>query len=347
MTTGLAAKLPGVRTRLGIVGGMVLVALAIAAPAFSQGQSYSRHAAPAAERLPGDPAAAKVKLQVNGASNGRIEVGERLQATARIRPFVPGQKAKIWLARAKKVVDKKTALIKQVGHKNLGEVSFTTSRLLEQGHYRIRVHKLPSPNQAGDTARSGETKVHYPDLDPGDRSNSVRLLNDLLDKQAYFTSHGSHYGAATSRAILAYRKVNGMNRTFNATPGILKKLAAGKGGFKLKWPEGGKHVEADLSRQVMVLADHGKAQHIFHISSGTAATPTVQGKFPVYSKTAGYNAKAMYYSVYFHGGYATHGYHDVPPTRPATVACATRSPTRSSSTTGWTTGTSSTSIRRR
>ena len=64
--------------------------------------------------------------------------------------------------------------------------------------------------------------------------------------------------------MLAFRKVNGMARKENATGGIFKKLAKGKGGFNLKHPGAGKHVEADLSRQVMVLAKGGEVDEIYH-----------------------------------------------------------------------------------
>ena len=100
-----------------------------------------------------------------------------------------------------------------------------------------------------------------------------------------------------------------MARKEKATGSIFKKLARGKGGFKLKHPGAGKHVEADLSRQVMVLAKDGEVDEIYTISSGAPATPTIQGKFRFYRKDAGYNSVGMYYSVYFIRGYATHGYH--------------------------------------
>ena len=48
--------------------------------------------------------------------------------------------------------------------------------------------------------------------------------------------------------------------------------------------------------------------HTFHVSTGTSSTPTVRGKFRFYMRQPGYNSTAMYYSVYFQGGYATHGY---------------------------------------
>jgi lipoprotein-anchoring transpeptidase ErfK/SrfK len=71
-------------------------------------------------------------------------------------------------------------------------------------------------------------------------------------------------------------------------------------------------VEADLSRQVLVLARGAKPAIIVHASSGKPSTPTVFGKFHFYSKTPGYNAHGMYYSNYFIGGYAVHGYDPVP-----------------------------------
>ena len=155
------------------------------------------------------------------------------------------------------------------------------------------------------------------------QNNDVNLFNDLLDKQAYYTANGSSYGSATGRAVLAFRKVNGMARTTNATPAIFRTLANGGGSFKLKYPGAGKHVEADLSRQVMVLADNGKPKHIFHISSGTAATPTIRGHHTFFRKQYGTNASGMVHSVYFgptNRGYATHGYKSVP-NYPASHGC--------------------------
>ena len=48
------------------------------------------------------------------------------------------------------------------------------------------------------------------------------------------------------------------------------------------------------------------------MSSGKPSTPTVVGRFQVYSKTPGENAKGMVDSNYFIRGYAIHGYHEVP-----------------------------------
>jgi lipoprotein-anchoring transpeptidase ErfK/SrfK len=63
---------------------------------------------------------------------------------------------------------------------------------------------------------------------------------------------------------------------------------------------------------VLVLARGARPVKVLHASSGKPATPTVFGAFRFYSKTPGYNAKGMYYSNYFIGGYAIHGYVEVP-----------------------------------
>ena len=61
------------------------------------------------------------------------------------------------------------------------------------------------------------------------------------------------------------------------------------------------------------LINGGKVERIYHTSSGAPATPTVRGKFRVYMKTPGTNAKGMVDSSYFIRGYAIHGYASVPP----------------------------------
>ncbi len=48
------------------------------------------------------------------------------------------------------------------------------------------------------------------------------------------------------------------------------------------------------------------------MSSGKPSTPTVIGRFQVYSKTPGTNSKGMVDSNYFIRGYAIHGYAEVP-----------------------------------
>jgi hypothetical protein len=192
--------------------------------------------------------------------------------------------------------------------------------MVAPGMYRIQAILHKGNTWASSKDGSRNFRLRYPSLKKGNGGPQVATLHGLLNHLGYVSSRGSKYSSATGRAVLAYRKVNNMARKEKATGSIFKKLAKGKGGFKLEHPGAGKHVETDLSRQVMVLARNGKVDEIYTISSGAPATPTIRGKFRFYRKDAGYNSLGMYYSVYFIRGYATHGYHDVP-TYPASHGC--------------------------
>jgi lipoprotein-anchoring transpeptidase ErfK/SrfK len=80
----------------------------------------------------------------------------------------------------------------------------------------------------------------------------------------------------------------------------------------VRHPGDGHHVEARLDLQVLALIDHGKVLSLYPISSGKPSTPTVLGSFHVYRKTPGYLPDGMYFSNFFTGGYAIHGYNPAP-----------------------------------
>ena len=335
----------GVRTR-SIAGGIVVLGLAVVPSALAEDPGIAvepptieapapvdTYHAPAPS--PGDevgqadrPRAAaaratkpaRLKLRLREVDQNQVEVGENFRVVGKVFPWVPGQHVKVVFKKGNRILHERRLDVTRVAGRNAGEFGMAGKRVIKPGSYFFRAHKVATHDQDGAQEGTRRITVDYPDLDPGNSSDKVKLFNRLLENEGYATNRGSTYGGATGRAVLAYRKVNGMARTTNATPDMFRTLAAGKGGFKLKWPEGGKHVEVDLSRQVMALANHGKAKHVFHISSGAPATPTVRGKFPVYRFEPGYNNKHMYYSVYFHGGYATHGYASVP-TYPASHGC--------------------------
>ena len=93
--------------------------------------------------------------------------------------------------------------------------------------------------QAGASAKSKTFKLKFIDLDPGDSGPAAELFNDLLRKQHYFNTDQGRFGSHTERAVMAFRKVNGMARNFQATPEIFAQLAAGKGAFKPPTPAPG------------------------------------------------------------------------------------------------------------
>jgi lipoprotein-anchoring transpeptidase ErfK/SrfK len=290
-------------------GGALAFALA-ASPAAAQSPAPTTSStAPTAS--PPSAAPAKVFLKVSGKGQ-RIAVGARIKAKGRIRPFVPGQRVEMRIARHGKVLRKARVAVKPIAHSDLGRFRIRTGKIIKPGPYRVTALHAATAQQNRGRVVSKPISVHYPDLDPGQTSTQVKIFSRLLAHQGYYTPRSRHYGSGVARAVLAYRKVNRMPRTMNATPGIFHTLAKGGGAFKPRYPGAGYHVEVDISRQVMVIVNHRKARYTIAASTGAPATPTITGHYSVYRKDAGYNSEGMYYSSYWHNGYAIHGYASVP-----------------------------------
>jgi L,D-transpeptidase catalytic domain len=302
------------------VGGGLAVAAALIGPVAAAAEGGRGQGGNDGSRQPPGPAPATLKLDLEGLDGDAVMVGDRVAIVGRLRPFVPGQKVRVRLARKGKVVRTKTLALRKLKDKNAGGFRLRTGSLTRPGGYRVRATKRATAQQAGARAKAPRFSLRYPDLDSGTSGDAVAIFNRLLRKRGYYTTDNNGYGSHTERAVMAFRKVNGMARTFNATPGIFKRIAAGKGGFDLRYPGAGRHVEVDISRQVMVLADNGKPQHTFHVSTGAAATPSDQGGYTFYSRQPGFNAVGMYYSVFYNRGEAIHGYHSVP-AYPASHGC--------------------------
>lgn len=261
---------------------------------------------------PAGPAPAKIKLKLKGVNNGKVDVGDRIEAIGTVTPFVGGQKVEIKLGNKGDTVMKKTPFVRQVKGKDFGRFKLRSKPLVEAGKYKVRARKSATNGQRSASAKSNDFKLSYPDLDPGQSGPAVAVFNDLLRQSGYYNTDKSTYGSHTERAVMAFRKVNGMARNFQATPGIFQLLATGNGGFQPQYPNAGKHAEVDISKQVMALVDGGEVKYTFHVSTGAPATPSDQGNFTFYRKDPGFNSLGMYYSIYYNRGEATHGYHSVP-----------------------------------
>jgi len=182
-----------------------------------------------------------------------------------------------------------------------------------RGVYRIRVSEPRG-------SRTVHLFVVAPQASHGSRGTGVRALQSRLRRLGYLTPVDGYFGDRTGRAVLAFRKVNGYARTQSASSAVFRRLARGGGGYRLRYPGAAKHVEFDWSRQVLVLARGARPARILSASSGKPTTPTVFGTFHFYSKTPGFNSHGMYYSNYFIGGYAVHGFDSVP-NYPASHGC--------------------------
>jgi len=263
---------------------------------------------------------ANLNVRVKKANDGKRPVLSKATAVGRLRPFVPQQKVQLRFMRGKHLVKRKNVNVRKTAGGKYGSFKLSSPKLKQPGKYRVRALKRGNPEQQVGRATSKAFKLEFPKLGQGRSGKSVRYFNKLLRQRGYYAPKSRRFGPGTSRAVMAFRKVNWMSRNYRATSSIFKKLAAGKGGFKLKYPGAGRHVEVDIARQVMVLADNGKPQHTFHISSGKSSTPSDRGHFRFFRRQAAYNSIGMYYSVYYNGGEAIHGYKSVP-TYPASNGC--------------------------
>jgi lipoprotein-anchoring transpeptidase ErfK/SrfK len=179
---------------------------------------------------------------------------------------------------------------------------------------RLTVRAVHERSRRIKTARAKAVRVQAfkPELRFGSRGALLRLFQKGLARMKYPTSRTGVYDAATGRAVMAYRKLNRLTRVETPNADIIRAVLAGKGGYKVKHPRAGHHVEADISRQILALVDGDRVVRIEPVSSGKPSTPTVMGVYHFYSKTPGTNSHGMVYSNYFIRGYAIHGYADVP-----------------------------------
>ena len=274
---------------------------------------------------PAAPAAGKLRLKAERVGKlGAVLAGSAVRARGTLTPFVAGQTVKVRFKLGGKVVKTRTVEVaaSSTGKSGTFLVPFTAKK---PGKLTVQASHAATAELATTRAKAARVDVLRLGAAPGSTGASVRWLQAGLAAKGYVIGEKGVMDARTSRAVLAFRKVTGMARTESADASVFRAVAAGKGTFKLKYPSQGKHVEADLSRQVMVLANNGKAERIYPISSGKSTTPTILGTFRFYRKEPGTNSEGMVNSVYFIRGYATHGYADVPADYAASHGCL-RSP---------------------
>jgi hypothetical protein len=227
----------------------------------------------------------------------------------RVSPFVAGTSVVVRVTRKRRLVRKVSRPVVKSGANGRFRLRL---KLPRRGKYSIRAEETATADLSAGASRSKHLLVVRAYAASGSRGAAVRALQRRLNSLGYLNPATGQFGASTSRAVLAFRKVTGMARNSVANGAVFRRLAAGGGHFRIRFPKAGKHAEFDWSRQVLVLARGAHVVRIVHASSGKPSTPTVFGHFHFYSKVPGYNAKGMYYSTFFVGGYAVHGYAEVP-----------------------------------
>jgi peptidoglycan hydrolase-like protein with peptidoglycan-binding domain len=292
---------------------LILVAGAIA-PALPATAAAQSTPAPAAPKL-------SITTEQVTVSGGRASVltGKQWRVRVVLKPFVAGQTAVLRFYRdGRRVQAAQLPLAPSpTGQSAFATFTYTSAK---PGRILVKATHFATPVLPTLKAKAVGVSVVTPSARPGARGPVVRTLQSQLARLGYVVGQPGFYDARTARAVLAFRKVTGMRRTEIASGDVFRRLARGGGRFRVKFPSHGKHVEADLSRQVIALIRGSKVERIYPVSSGKPSTPTIKGHFRVYLKSPGTNAKGMYMSSYFIRGYAIHGYPSVP-VFPASHGC--------------------------
>jgi len=256
------------------------------------------------------PKKATVKIRVGHLRGGRAPIYATVPVAGTVEPFAPGQRVEVtFYLDGRRLLSRKARVRKGKGGAGTFRAAIVVRR---DGRYAAAAHLPARDKLRGDRTVRKSWRVSFPSLHRGQCDRVVKGFKRALAKLGYASGGGRCFDGRTGREVLAYRKVNGMSRSEHAGKGIVKRVFGGRGGYRVRHPEAGEHAEAPLSKQVLVLAKGDRPFAIYPVSTGKPSTPTVTGQFSFYRREPGYNAKGMYYSFYWHNGYAIHGYAEVP-----------------------------------
>jgi len=283
----------------------VSLALALApASALAEGATETQAAGPVA------PGRMSLRLVKVGGTPPFVIAGERMYIRGKVTPYVAGQSVKVSFYRDHRRVQVQVAPVFPAGGAGEFRVSYVSG---SAGVVEARAAHYATPQQAQFTGRTPAVTFVNTNLGPGSSGQSVRVLQSELASMHYVVPLSGYFDEATGRAVIAYRKVTGLERVAYSGSQVFRELARGAGTFSVRYRGDGRHIEANLSLQVLVEIEPGGRVHaIYTMSSGKPSTPTVLGRFRVYRKEPGTNGEGMVESSYFISGYAIHGYFEVP-----------------------------------
>jgi len=231
------------------------------------------------------------------------------------------------------VPDQRVTLVAYLGHRKIKSVKLRL-KPSKNHHFSYFSYRIKSPGvgtvrlrviHSRDTRMLGfvghrsfqalDTNVSF-----GSTGRFVQLVQQRLAALHFYVPQTGVYDNGTGLAIDAYHRLLGWGVSQSLNGRTISFLLNGWGEFKVRFGSHGHHAEGDLSRQLLALIDGKNVRYIFPISSGKPSTPTVLGDFRVYRRVPGYLPDGMYYSSFFIGGYAIHGYNPAPD-YPASHGC--------------------------
>jgi len=296
--------------RMAVVsGGIGLIACFSASPGYGQDAAKPSRGKASALTI-------TAKSVVSARGSALALIGRRFFVTGRLRGAQPGETVLLTLFRPGRDGERRIRV--SVKARRAGATGRFVARVSVRrpGRLRITAHR----EATGESSPSLKLRAVDPRLRFGSRGALVEVLQRRLAALRFSVRPTGVYDGATGRAVLAYREVGRLGRSTTTDRRLVVRLLQGRGAFRARFPEHGRHVEADLSRRVLALLDGDRVVRVLHTSPGRPATPTVMGSFRFYRKHPGRNASGMLHSSFFIRGYAVHGYGFVP-TYPDSHGC--------------------------
>jgi L,D-transpeptidase catalytic domain len=298
-------------SRLSALGAVLLCFAVAPAVAAAEAPGVATPAAPGAPSTTAAAGSAKLLLEKVGGSPPFALVGGRVALRGVVMPYVAGQTVTVGLyLDGRELASKIVSVLAAAGATGQFRVAFSSRYA---GLLRVRATHAATAAQGAFTASAPAVRIVHANLGPGARGESVRLLQSELYALHYAVPLTGVFDEGTGQALIAYRKMTGLERVAYAGRQVFELLERRAGSFHVRYRRDGRHVEANLTKQVLAEIDPGgRVRLIYTISSGKPSTPTVLGRFQVYLKTPGENSEGMVDSNYFIRGYAIHGYAEVP-----------------------------------
>jgi hypothetical protein len=244
--------------------------------------------------------------------------GRVLHVDGIVHPFVPGQWVTVKSFLGRKLIKTDRLRIKPSPKHNYGRF---TERIKSSGVGAVSV-QVTHDRTAQMLGFKSKRNFDVLDTNVGFGSTGpfVDLLQQRLAALHFFIPQTGVYDSFTGWAIDAYHRLLRSGTSQSLDGRTVSYLLNGWGEFKIRFPQNGHHAEGNLGLQLLALADGSNVRYILPISSGKPSTPTILGNFQIYRRDPGYLSDGMYYSSFFIGGYAIHGFNPAPD-YPASHGC--------------------------
>ena len=175
--------------------------------------------------------------------------------------------------------------------------------------------RIPATGGYQAVAASTTLVVEAPRLTQGDRHAAVKpMLKRLRSLGFHIPGLSTKYSKSVSEVVLAFRKSQRMDRSYNVDRSVWRMLLSAKS-MRAKYRWSGTHLEIDKTRQILMVVRDGKVLGTLHVSTGATGN-TPEGTYGIYQRGGSY----LYRFMAFVGNFGIHGYVPVPP-YPASHGC--------------------------